>query len=424
MTTVTDYLLQEPNWEIPVLYKRNWDTRFQISIKGSETRSGLFSWPRSGLIYTLTEIGITESNYIKRKLYKNLHNVWGIPFWTERTYLSAQANSGQPVINVNEAQYRSFEVGGLLIILSNIDEFEVLEIDSINVNEITLTDNLVTTWDENVAVYPILKARLEPTQQLSFGTSKTSGIEINATEAVDTDITHNEQIISGDFPIYRGKYVFNIRPNWIQNLDTSINHEYELMQFYGTGYKRSEITESIMSAGALFLGVDNEVLNKFIGFFDNHKGRLNNFWFPSNTKDIEITAAFDAGDTLFNINDIQWGEYWENNLLMGHFVQFIFPDGTEKYREILSVPSDTQLIIDTAIGKAITASELPNLQVSFLWISRFSNDEISIKKYNAETGEINLQFTSIFSTDDVSLSTTTTTTSSSSSSSTTSSTTS
>ena len=406
---ITDYLLQQPDWKLPIFYKRTWDTRFQFSIKGSETRSGLFSWPRNSLIYSLTETSAAESNYIKRKLYKNLHNVWGIPYWHERTYLTAQANSGQPIINVNEAAYRNFRASSLVIIYVDKGTYEIGEIDSINVNEITLTENLSTGWLVNTSVYPLFKARLQPTQRIGMYSSNTGKIEIEATEAIDTDMPNEPVSISG-YDTYQGKYVLDDTPNWVQDFNMQINHPYELLSWYGKQYSESQITESTIKSGAKFLAKDKETQSKLIGFFDEHKGRLHSFWFPSNQRDIEITSAFDALETTFDINDIEWATYWQINDLMGRYAQFTFPDNTKVYRRIVSAPSSTEITIDSAIGEAITEAELANLQVSFLWLVRFDSDEISFRIHSEDVSEVDLLFSSIFSTDDITTTTITTTT--------------
>src|SRR4030042_2162647 len=115
MTVINEYLFIPPNWRDNVSLKRRWQTTVLTSIDGHEQRSALLTWPKRILNFSPLTKSFAETAYVKRKLYKNLHNVWGIPFWMDRTSLISQATGGQGTLNVGSKSERNFEVGAACV---------------------------------------------------------------------------------------------------------------------------------------------------------------------------------------------------------------------------------------------------------------------------------------------------------------------
>jgi len=392
--TINDYFLLPPDWSSSVSQKRIWRTSIQTSIEEGEKRSALFTWPRRTLKFNVQCMSIPETNYVRRKLYKNLHNVWGIPLWPEWTKLSSQASSGQAVLNVGSTEGRNFEVGGKCMILVDEDNYEAGDILSLTATSITLDTNLNSTWDSGLYVYPILKSKLNVNQK---GISEISGLDyfdFEFIEVPDTDITHFEFTTTPD--TYIGHNIFTKKPNWMGSLDVEYRHNYQILQFLGERYSNTNVVETNMTINADFLNFDNDELNDLLGFFDLSKGRWDGFWLPSFNDDVQITSPFADTETTFDIKDIKWSTYWNGMDVVGQYLFFRFPDGSIEYRNITDAPSSTELTIDSAIGTAINSNELPFLQVSFLFFVRFDIDEIEIDRITGTTSDCKLKFTIIY----------------------------
>jgi len=392
--TISDYFLLSPDWDSPVSQKRIWRTSIQTSIKENEKRSALFTWPRRTLSFMVQCMSVSETNYVRRKLYKNLHNVWGIPLWPEWTQLSSQASSGQAVLNVGSTENRNFEVGGKCMILVDEDNYEAGDILSMTSTSITLDTNLNSTWDSGLYVYPILKAQLKAEQT---GVSKSIGFDTFSFEFIevpDTDITHYLFSVTPD--TYNTFNVFETEPNWLSSLNIDYKHNYDVLKFLGARYTNTNVAETNMSLTALFSNFSSTELNDLLGFFDISKGRWDQFWLPSFNEDITITSAFVGTDTTFDIEDIKWSAYWNGMDVVGQYLRFQFPDGSIEYRNIIGAPSATEITIDATIDTAVTTEELPFLKVSFLFLVRFDIDEIEINRETETVSDCKLKFTTIY----------------------------
>jgi hypothetical protein len=393
--TVSDYLLLPPNWNSTVYQKRIWMTNIQTTIEEGEKRSALFTWPRRNIRYSVQCMTIPETNYIRRKLYKNAHNVFGIPLWTEWTQLSALASSGQAVLNVDSTENRNFEVGGECILLTDENTYEVGTILSKTSSSITFDANLSSSWADNTYVYPILKCQLTVNQT---GKSEISGydtFDFEFLEVPDPDLTHF-LFTDGTAPTYNSLPVFIKEPNWLSSLDMEYKHNYDMLKFLGAAFISTSAIETNMTLRATFLNIDKDELYTVLGFFDDMRGRWGAFWLPSFNDDIQVTSAILSTDTTINITDVQWSSYWNGMDVVGQHLRIRFPDGTIAYKEIDSAPTSTSLTLNTAIGTDVTTAELPFLHISFLFLVRFDIDEIEIKNDTDSISNIELKFATIY----------------------------
>jgi len=392
---VNDYFLLPPNWGDTFNYKRIWRTSIQFSIDAHEKRSALFTWPRRNLRFSIITLTAQETNYMIRKFYKNLHNVWGIPYWINAVDLTSQASSGQAVLNAEAITNLNFEVGAECIIFVDENNYEVGTILSLTTNTITLDANLSTTWASGITVYPILKTRLQLQQTASQQVVGVSEFELSAIEIPDTDVIHTP-LTTALFPVYKSKSVFNILPNWESELKLELNHNFDQLKWLGKEYSSSIINETTLRLSMNFLKETNSETDEILAFFDDHKGRCDRFWLPSQNNDIIITSGFLNTDITFDIEDIDWTVYWDEMNTAGHHIQFRFSDGASIYREITSMPTTTSMTIDSAIGVDVSQEELVTLTVSFLYQARFDIDEIEATKPTYEISEFNLKFATIY----------------------------
>lgn len=186
MTTIISYLLLRPNWGSGMTYFREWKTTIQESVTGEEKRSALYTWPRKGLDYDLLFKEATEKNYYLRKMYLHLDDIWGVPIWPDITVLTVAGAITDVILNVDSTQYKHFENDGLAIIINIGDpnDYEVVEISSFTNTQITIKVALTKNWTiAQAEIYPVLAARLEPSQKARAHTDAIGTTKISAREA-------------------------------------------------------------------------------------------------------------------------------------------------------------------------------------------------------------------------------------------------
>lgn len=386
MTDVNEYFLIPPDWANPVLLRKQWRTGMQRTIVDGEKRSALFTWPRRALAYDAVAMEYSETAYIKRKIFKNLHNVWGIPYWQDRTALAAEAASGQAVLDVVSTQYRNFEIGALCILLASKDSFEIGTIQSFTANQITLDANLTGTWPAGMEVYPVLKCRIKSGQKFNFLTTRAGKIKIEAREDYDEITRHIPNI--NDFPTYLGSPIFNIPPDWSYPVNTTFLRDHEVLSFLGKQYSASHWDETAFRFDAGYMADGKAEIQRFLDFFDAHKGRWGKFWRASWTADIVITAPFAADAVQLTINPIEYPDYWLGKKTGSHII-LLWPDDDFICLGVTGATINT-IDVDQPVGRACNAEQLSQLKVSFLTLCRFSQDEVEAKYLTDSVATIDL----------------------------------
>ena len=393
---IDDIITLPPNWESKPTIERTWKTGIQTSVVGLEIRSALFTWPRRRLQFTIDSLTAAESNFLRRILWKNLHNVLGIPFWMDRTTLTAQANSGQAVLQVADTTNRNFEAGAPCVVMTAYDTYEYAEILSFTDTSITLNTNLVSTWATG-NVYPVLQSRFDWQQQLGGVTSTIANLSVDADEAFDADVT--KVFIGADpFITHLSRPVFTLEPNWRTTVDQTIGRPYDIWKFLGKEAVDTSREESVIGTKALFTFYNRADLYEFIKFFDYVRGRWGRFYCPTWMKDVVVTSAIGSADTVLDVEAIDWSNYWDIGYDVGPAGSNLFlwaPDGTKVAREIVDEPTTTTLELGKAVGIDVTAEGLYALLCSFLPLSRFATDSIEIKYEAENVAEVQVTFVTI-----------------------------
>jgi len=373
---IGEHLFFPPNWESSFFFRKIWNTGIIRTKTGIETRSALFTFPRKSLRFSFLFVTTNESNRLKRYLYQNLHKIWSVPYWNDASELTSPAFASQNILPV-DTQHRNFEVGGLCVILSSLDLYEVGEIKSFDATSITLVDNLTSFWGTGVMAYPLLKCTMLPTQDLSYVTDSIANLDIELQEYVDIHITHNVSEIASE--TYLNYNILAIHTNYESDRSFVFVHEKEITQFLGVPILSSNQNETNIKFTNEYLLEGREEIDEFSSFFDVNKGRWGSFWISSEQRDIIITVPFNSDAITFSIDDIDWGTYWESNKNTGLYLNFRFPDGVNVQRKIISEPASGQITIDEIIGISSSSAELNHLTVSFLYLVRFDIDQLEME---------------------------------------------
>ena len=393
------YLTLEPQ-EAKVSHK--WRTAIQKVVLGFETRTALFTWPRVMLSNKYTPSGSAQINWLKRNLIFNTDKIWGIPVWPDKTILTGEAASGQPVMAVGQTDYRHFYAGRLCIIIAAADPFtyEIGIIDTLGSAEITLTENLAAAWPAGSLVLPLYECRIPGNQSVSGADQQRQTFDVEATEAFEEQrefvytppVSGAAQYLDIDlllFPLQKPVTYDFARP-------------YDMQQFLGLGYAASRYAagDNALALKAQFLFPTRPQIQGIWDFFDSKMGRLESLWLPSWNRDIVPTLPIGAEDTEITIEPLEYGATYLSNEILGRYLFIRFPDRSYVCRKIIDAAGD-YIVLDSAPGKAVTAGQLPRLSISFLYLCRFDLDEmeISYPKGRPDFGQAELSFAALMGED-------------------------
>lgn len=164
----SDYLLYPITWSNSPKLKRTWYTNILLGMKGNEQRSMLRTLIRHTLTFTLISREETMTNELKRKLYKNLHNVWGVPVWPLEMKMTSSLSGGGTTINVDSTvgcEIMSFGT----IFVGNYNSYDLYTPSSVTDTTITVTALPAgKTWASGQKLYPLMRAELGDVQEFSL----------------------------------------------------------------------------------------------------------------------------------------------------------------------------------------------------------------------------------------------------------------
>ncbi len=365
------YLTIEPESQA---LRHLWRTHIQTTTRGYEQRSALYSWPRVALSGKYKIATSPYVNWLKRNLVFSTDAVWGVPAWPDMTALTAQAASGQKTLVVAETAYRHFYTGRELIIIAAADPFtyEVCGIDTVAAAQITLSENLAATWPAGSRVLPLYDCRIAAEQSVEM--SRAQSVEIDAREAFEDARSFAYTPPASGAGEYEGLDIFSFYPQ--KPLALGYRRPYDIAQWQGLAYAQSRYAagENKMSFSADYVFPSRAEIASFLNFFDSKMGRLSSFWLPTHGRDIVPAAAVGAEETRLTIEPISYASTYFTNELQGRHIYARLPGAAAVCRKITGAGTD-YIDIDSALGFAISASQLARALISFLYLARFDLDE-------------------------------------------------
>lgn len=123
--------------------------------------------------------------------------------------------------------------------------------------------------------------------------------------------------------------------------------------------------------------------------FDACYGRVGELWLPSWNKDFFLTANIGASDTTINIQDCSYTTYYPATPGTGRYLFFYVNSATWYARKVTS-GSNSQLVIESALGMAYTTSQIKYLCI--LYLVRFDVDELDWSFITPNVTEIEVDF--------------------------------
>lgn len=369
----------------PKIYKQSlvhsWMTSIQENIHGGEKRSSLVTWPRIKLNSDLTLISTAERRFIRASLYQSIHKIWGFPFVHDKTLLTSQAANGQMVLTVAETSYRHF-YNGRGCILINPSNWELYEYGTINTvdsaTQITLADNLISSWPIGTYVYPMYEYRIEEVQEVNVSIKQLNYITLAATESMEDLRSFSYSIPSSGAPTYNGLDLFLIAFQYPTT--ESYRHPFEHLVFFGKDFISSVYDKTRFAFDLDFIIISRSDIWDLLKFFDSKRGRFQTFYMPSRNNDIVPTAAIAADAVTLTVETL----YLSSVEIVGRHLWIRLPNQSYVCREVTAVPTSTTITISSSIGTTISQANLSKMLICFLNKVRFNVDEILLE-YTADS---------------------------------------
>lgn len=375
----------KPNGRRSMLDRLNWKTEVLGHYDGSEQRRKLRKYPRRSLEYRMT-IAAADRQLLAPLLVGWQSRNYVLPLWMDGSFLTADAGLGSNQLMVDDVG-PGWVDDDFAVLFKSPTQHEVVEVESVNGNQVTLKRDLVATWPAGTRVYPARPAWLNPEQNIT-----------RVTTAINDAVLRWEirqermQPPANALPEYRGAPVLEDMPNGREAVPYEWRRALARLD-NGTGIPdvRDKNDWASTRESFLYTWPDRENIRYWQGLLYGFAGRLNGFWSPTWVDDMTLVAVVASGAVSFDIVNIGYarliasGEGWRD-------LRIALRDGTLLYRRILAATeiseSVERLTLDAAPGLEINPADIR--LISFLQWSRLDADLIEMQWHTSAVVESRL----------------------------------
>jgi hypothetical protein len=173
-------LTQDADWSEPVEERHEYLTDILSAYTSAEQRVQLRTLPRFGLKFRLLLHTAEEAARFESDLWRLGARRVKVPLWPDATPLTAAAAPSETFLECETAT-RRFWAGHSAMLWRDPGTYEIVEVDSVTPEGLTLSAGLVGDWlaDGRTYLVPILLGRLEDAPEMARITSKVGAIDIN-----------------------------------------------------------------------------------------------------------------------------------------------------------------------------------------------------------------------------------------------------
>jgi hypothetical protein len=373
----TRIVLMPTQYEAPVKETLAFLTDIITALSGKEQRIALRKQPRQifEVIYKLTT---NERQRMQAFIMDWTDNVFGFPVWDEALELTAAVSSGATVYPVTNADEVDLRLGGLAVIITDANTFDVITIDSLTATTITATDASVNAYPVGTLIMPLRAATVLGTVAAARAQNNLETFKIRF-EVNDNDTgalagstaaysTYNGRVLFDDCNVVSGEMAEEYKRR-IYRIDNSTG----LIALSSTWDRNKRHHQK-----GFVLRSRLETLN-FRRVLIALAGRQKAFYTPTWIEDLEVKADLVSAANTMDIENIEYERFINARAPKDTF-RITFTDGTSLVRIVQSVANvDTtteRLTLDTTWPANRTVAEI--VRVQFYELGRFGADNFVI----------------------------------------------
>lgn len=345
-----------------IVERLEWKTDILRSADGTEQRVSWRKNPRQ-----LIEMKVLSPEGSERRkmmsLLKGWHTrVFGVPIWWESRTLQADASAGATTVSVDTA-YADYRVDGLVIVWSDSDTFDAIQISAVNANSLELASPINNSYTGGQAlVMPLRTAHL--------GTEIPVKRFLNALEEVplswrvlDNDVgdsfgdttpfsTHNSKVMLDDFNVADSGGIPDGLTVRVFDLDNEI----------GSVSRYSDWLADTVVTQKGFYGGTRQAIWEARRLGHALRGSQTSFYLPTFYYDLIVKEDLTSASTLMDIEHIGYTDY-------------VF--GAEPFVSIWIELNDGTILTREVTDAEVVDSDTERLTVGTAWASDVSKDDIA-----------------------------------------------
>lgn len=362
--------------ELPFVESLGFLTAIKTAVNGNEQRSSPRRYPRQAWAYEyLIEEGRT-AQVLDNLLFDYQGRTFGVPVWFEDTKTTAALTAGDTVLPVVETAWRDFRVGGLVVVLTSQDVFDVLELVTVNPTSLEVASPLVNDYAAGSLVFPLATCTAQPMisgERWPVGLRRRSIRFESTNNAVDlADLS--------PFSTYNGKLLLDLG-NSLNNRRT-VGQAFRQRLVLLDGGAGNVFQEPLWDRhkGGYQLTVRAEgrqAVWELRGLVHALRGRRVSFYAPTYSDDLVVVANLLNASNTMDVENYGYAQFVRSRQPR-NVIRVSFVDGSPPLlREITdaaAIDADTeQLTVDTNWPATITPAEIS--RVEFVEKLRLETDD-------------------------------------------------
>ncbi len=365
-----------PDWKRPVREQLEWLTdALPRARSGKQQKRKLRLAPRRRFSFEVISEAL-ERRIADAVRFDHASRVWLLPIWPDVQMLTADLAQDVTAIACRTTGF-DFLAGGRAMLWSAPNSFEIVAIDSLDEEGLTLVAPTTQAWPRGTRLYPVRQARLQPNTSESHWSDDASRtrVEFAIDEPSDWSIELAEWVTS----TYRDKPVLEWRPDEPDDPRSSYSRELNELD-EGTGpVVMSDLPDMpFRSQENDWLIGDREQHTAFRSLLYMLSGRFGAMWVPSWNADLKLVSSIASGATEMTV---EWCGYtvFGREQVNRKDIRIELFDGTVLYRRITdsSESGETEVLtIDSAPGQAIAPAAVR--VISFLTYAQLASDAVEI----------------------------------------------
>jgi len=364
--------------EIPYRETLSFLTDIIRSDDGSEQRIAVRKNPRQLFEWNVAlDTGTFDQSRVNTLLFDWQGRVWGVPIWHEQTKLTAAASSGVTSFTVDSTADADYRVGGLFLVYTDAQTFDVLEVSATTATTITAATASGASHAVNAVVCPLRTGVMESNVASSRYPTLDQTLRVlfrvkdNEANIGDTSAfsSYNSKVLLDGCNVMRGA---TVPENFITNLAILDNNTGQVYQnpIWSRGKRSSSLTLSAHTKAEVW---DTRQL------FHALRGRQVSFYLPTFAKDLLPDNDLTSGSPDLDIVNVGYVGFTQDRQPKDR-LWIRLNDGTTYTRRVLSSATTSAtretLTLDANWPSNISQASID--RISFLEEVRLDSDEIEV----------------------------------------------
>lgn len=369
------------------------------AISGVEQRIALRKHPRQ-LFEVTYKLDENDRRRMQALLMSWMPNTFGFPLWHEQTRLTSTASVGATTYDVQDTTDIDLREGGLAVVITDNNTYDVITIDSITPTTIVAEDPSLNSYPAGTRIMPLRTAVLK---KAVSGQRAANNLEtFTCTFEVSDNSTGalGGSTAPGSWSIYDGRVLFddcNVIGSGMQEEFAVRLHRIDNQT--GNVWQDSDWDRSKRSHQKGFVMRNREQILEVRQLLQSLQGRTTAFWIPTFIEDLEVVADLGIGADTMDINRVDYQRFVAERMPKSIF-RITFTDNTQLVREITGSadhPSDAdkeRLTLDDTWPATRTVAEIR--RVEFYELVRFDADEFRIEYPRLGLGKMTVPVKQVF----------------------------